>query len=218
MTAYSRPKIAAPVFRDAAGDVIPYGERWRWREVPDEYYSVTSNLERFQPLHTVAEALIAHLVDNFDVTVSDDLAYAAGLMLLNADIIRAVRLTPANSNGAPLTFVFTTFPSVIVRAGAVTEILFPLCGCDACDEEWQHQAVELEWQVLAVAAGKLQERQTSVTPPRFAGEIAAVDGLAKSGFDGATMEAATPERLAAAVAMLAEHPDGWVAWAKSCRS
>jgi hypothetical protein len=73
-------------------------------------------------------------------------------------VTRAVRLTPSDERAAPLTFVFTPFPSVMVHAGALQDFLFPSCGCDACDESWQGCAEEMEWQVQAVADGRYTER------------------------------------------------------------
>lgn len=213
MTDYSRPPVTAAVFRDAAGEAIEYGERWGSGMPPDVSYSVTSNLERYLPLHTIAHALIAHLVENFDVTVSDEVAHAADLMHTRIDVIRAVQLTPANANEAPLTFVFTSFPSVIVAAGAVTQMLFPFCGCDACDEAWEYAATEMEWQVFAVAGGGLEERQTSESPPRFTSGIEAADGSAKRGLGDVMTEMATPERIRSAVTALAVQPNGWAPWA-----
>lgn len=212
MSTYSRPAITPAVFRDAEGEVIQYGERWNFGDTPEGSYSVTSNLERYLPLHAVADGLIAHLVENFAVTVSDDVANAADLLHTRDDVIRAVRLTPTNADGAPLTFVFTSFPSVIVVAGAATEMLFPVCGCDACDEAVEYLADELEWQVLAVAAGNLHERLAATTPPSFYSDIKAVDGSASKGSGRNMTDLATSERLARASTLLRAVSGGWVAW------
>jgi hypothetical protein len=155
MSSYRRPAIMAIVYRDSAGEPIRYGERWRSGSPPEESYSRTSNLARFQPLQTIADALISHLGETFDVVVDDDPTWAADLLHPRDDVTRAVRVTPAS--GAPLTLVYTSFPSVILHAGALFELLYPVCGCDACDESWSTLADELEWQVLAVAAGGLRE-------------------------------------------------------------
>jgi hypothetical protein len=155
MSAYRRPAIPATVYRDAEGEVIRYGERWGHDGPPEGSYSRTGDLERFLPLQTIADALIAYLNDTFDVTVEHDPALAAELLHPRDDVARAVRLTP--TSGAPLTFVFTTFPSVLVHAGELLDLLFPFCGCDACDESLATLADELEWQVLAVPAGGFHE-------------------------------------------------------------
>lgn len=211
MSAYVRPSIEAPEFRDAAGNVIPYGERWGMGQPPEDTYSVTSNLERLQPLHTVAEALIAHLVETYGVDVSDDLASARDIMRPRDDVVRAVRLTPHNPRAAPLTFVFTSFPSVIVHAGALTDFLFPDCGCDACDDGWEDVAAEMEWQVLAVAAGGLSEALSRGRHPRYDWKIQASTGsYGSSGKMGPPTE--STEQVKHARARLTQLPNGWVAW------
>lgn len=170
MSSYVRPPIVAPVFRDAAGNVIPYGRRWGNESPPEDTYSVTSNLERLRPLHTVAEALIAHLVANYDVEVSDDLVNASDLLFdvdAVGEVARAVRLAPRSPHAAPLTFVLTEHPSVLVHAGALSDLIFPTCSCDACDENWDAVSDELEWQVLAVAAGGFRETMSRGSRPRY---------------------------------------------------
>jgi hypothetical protein len=155
MSPYARPPIAAPVFRDAAGRLIEYGARWRGQSLPDDAYSVDTNLERFRPLHAVAEALIEFLAVTYDVTVSE--GHGDDILHARDDIVRATRITPCDPTAAPLTFVFTSYPSVIVHAGLLTDFLYPVCGCDACDSSWSDEADEMEWHVLAVAAGKFTE-------------------------------------------------------------
>jgi hypothetical protein len=86
------------------------------------------------PLHTVAEALIVHLVEEYDVEESDDLANAGDITHIRDDtvrVVRVMRLTPRDLVAAPRTFVSTSFPSVIVHADALADFDFPFCGCDA---------------------------------------------------------------------------------------
>jgi hypothetical protein len=66
---YRRPTIAPTVFGDADGRVIEYGDRWPDHTPPADSYSVNSNLERFAPLHRVAEALLEWLITTYDVCV-----------------------------------------------------------------------------------------------------------------------------------------------------
>lgn len=77
VTGYARPEIPVQVFRDAAGQIIEYGNRWGAGAPPEDSYSVDTHPERFAPLHTVAEALIAHLTAGYDTAVSEDLVHAA---------------------------------------------------------------------------------------------------------------------------------------------
>ena len=75
-----------------------------------------------------------HLVEEYDVEESDDLANAGDIMHTRDDIVRVVRvvrLSPGDLVAAPRTFVSTSFPSVIVHAGALADFDFPFCGCDA---------------------------------------------------------------------------------------
>ena len=73
------------------------------------------------------------------------------------DVVRAVRVTPSAEAAAPLTFVFTSFPGILVHAGFLFEDRYPSCGCDACDEEWDSTATELERAVGAVVSGGFSE-------------------------------------------------------------
>lgn len=170
MPPYERPVIAEVVVRGEDGQVIPYGERWE-DGPPDDTYSVTSHLERFAPLHTVADALIAHLVATYDVEVSEGPEVVAAVMAERAVergscpvtqpdedfLARVVRVVPRDAAGASLTFLFTTFPGVQLwvhaPAGAVDKSAYPTCGCDACDETAQSLAEPLEDEVLGVATG-----------------------------------------------------------------
>jgi hypothetical protein len=158
MLGYRRPAIAPVVFFDAAGNKIPYGSRWHNGSPPENSYSVTSNLERFRPIHSVADALVGWLVAAYDVQVDQTAAVTSDLLQPRNDVTRAVRITPSSQDAAPLTFVSTSFPSVIVHAGALQDFLFPVCGCDACDESWEAAADDLEWAVFTIVRGGYSER------------------------------------------------------------
>lgn len=156
MTTYTRPRIGQVTFRDAAGDVIDYGNRWAGRGgPPDDSYSVLEHSERFAPLHTVAEALIDYLVSTYEVDVeegypdTDDHIYAPK----PDEVVRSVRITPKAASCATLVFFFTTLPGVHINAGVLFDARYPSCGCNACDEEWESTADELEWQTLSIAGG-----------------------------------------------------------------
>lgn len=166
MSEYVRPEIAAPVFHDADGVVIPYGQRWGMDGPPDHTYSVTSNLERFAPLHTIADALIAWLVDTYDVVVDQSAEGAADLVHVPRNLVRAVKLIPSDDVAAPLTIAFTSFPGLYVHAGVLFEAPLPPCGCDACDENWEQGADELERIAHAVVSGHFSERITGRIRPK----------------------------------------------------
>jgi hypothetical protein len=211
MSSYVRPPIVAPEFLDAAGNVIVYGQRWGMGLPPEDTYSVTSNLERLRPVHTVAEALIAHLVEEYDVELSDDVANAGDLPFEVDDVVRAVRLTPRDPQSAPLTFVFTDHPSVIVHAGALSDLFFPSCSCDACDESWEAISDELEWQVLAVVAGGFSETLSRGFRPRYTSALASAGQ--SIGSKRTLEKAALPrERRKRAREILNAAAGGWRAW------
>jgi hypothetical protein len=207
MQPYARPPIDAPVFRDAAGQVIAYGHRWGGNSPPDDSYSVTSNLERFRPLHAVAGALIEFLRSTYDVAVSE--GHEGDILHTRSDIVRATRITPRDPAAAPLTFVFTSFPSVIVHAGVLTDFLYPFCGCDACDESWEGAAEEMEWQALAVAAGNFSESHWSGR--RFSRSIESLGGGAKSSGE-MPVDHLPIAKVEAAASVLDALPNGWVNW------
>ena len=158
MTEYVRPEIEERTFHDTDGHEIAYGSRWGAGVPADDSYSVTSNLERFAPVHEVADALITHLHGTYAVTIDEKLEHARDLVgPAPAEVARAVRVVPADPAAATLTFVFTSFPGIRLHAGYLQDFSFPFCGCDACDETWVSCADQLEETVLAVAQGGLSE-------------------------------------------------------------
>lgn len=151
-----RPVIEARVFRDAEGRVVDYGNRWGMDSPPREAYGVVSHPERYALLHAVAETLLQHLVENYDVNVFDDLSAAADLELTYEGAVdRAVRVTPRDESKASLTFVFTPYPGVLLHVGASPglddghDFAFPACGCDACDESPEGLIEDLEQRVFS---------------------------------------------------------------------
>lgn len=199
MSAYRRPPIAERVFRDRDGAVIHYGKRWGGGSPPEDTYSVENDLDRFAPLHDVAEALVAHLVVTYDVAVVDDPAVGTDLLrpLENEDVVRAVRLTPPSTTAAGLTVVLTSYPSVVVHAGLLHDVPFPTCACDACDETWQNQADDLEELVLAVVAGRFGEWVTGGPRPWISHAIADESGRVVSSGGGVAGSIPTHRRRAA---------------------
>ncbi|SFO03199.1 DUF6226 family protein [Mycetocola miduiensis] len=189
---YHRPEVPSETFRDAAGRAIPYGARWGSDAPPDNAYSVDSHPERFAPVHLAADALIAHLTDTFEVIVEHTLAATDDLLRPVTDAVRAVRLTPASAEAASLTFVFTSYPGVLLHAGLLNDFSYPVCGCDACDETWQSVAAEMEWQVLAVAGGGYRETWRPGLLPSVTFSLDAVDG--SQGMSGENRAADVPRQ------------------------
>lgn len=172
MGRYTRPQIEDAEFRDASGQVISFGNRWANREAsgpPEDSYSVDEHTERFAPLHVIAEALISHLIETYDVTVNDKIDVVADLPYgpRAEETVRAVRFTPRDTTCAPLTLVLTTYPSVHLHAGVLFSTGYPSCGCNACDETWQSAADELEWQVFAITGGGFSEAVSEPRRPKW---------------------------------------------------
>ena len=152
MQGYRRPPLVVAEFRDASGEVIPYGRRWP--DMPDEAsYSVTVHPERFAPIADIAPVLIAALAASYLVTEAEDGSELFG----NPDgIVASTRLAP-EGGGAPVTIARTGFPGVRVHVGRQAEFAFPNCGCDACDEDVEEQIESLEQLLDAVLAGRFLE-------------------------------------------------------------
>ncbi|MCR2809265.1 MULTISPECIES: DUF6226 family protein [unclassified Microbacterium] len=210
MSSYVRPSIDAPVFRDADGEVIDYGNRWAGSP-PEDTYSVETHPERFAPLHAVADALIAHLRETYDVEVDDGAETAADLLRpAYHDVVRAVRIRPKDPASASLTLVFTAYPGISMHAGLLNDFQYPVCGCDACDSNWEGEADDLERQVLAVVTGHYRESITHGIRPWVEHSFSYPDG---GGRGGRSLAQDIPAaRVKAAEPILRNLPDGWAAW------
>lgn len=158
MSGYRRPRVRPEIHRDEQGLPVAYGHRWEGISPPTSAYSTVGHRERFAPLHQVADALIDWLLDTFDAVAERDPGVATDLLLPPADIVRAVRVVPSNSFAAPLTFVFTGFPGIFLHAGALHDSHYPVCGCDACDDEVPVLLENLESMVRVVVSGGYFER------------------------------------------------------------
>jgi hypothetical protein len=205
---YVRPSIDVPVFRDFDGQVIAYGSRWG-ESPPQETYSVDTHPERFAPLHKVADALIAHLRDNYDVELVEGDQTAGDLLRKAPEVVRAVRVRPLDPACAALTFVFTAYPGIWLHAGLLHDFVYPMCGCDACDSTWAVEADELEHTVLAIVTGHYREGVEPGHPPWVTYALAYRDG-ASSGRSSAGGIAS--ERLESAWPILRNLSKGWAAW------
>lgn len=209
---YVRPPMDSPHFVDDAGAYIPYGYRWGSDGPPPDAYSRTTHPERFAPLVEVARALVDHLIDAYDVDVSDT-AMLPGWMAA-AEVgsgsypMTVTRLTPRNPASAPLTFIETALPGVCVLAGAACTVSVPQCGCDACDEGLLEQADRLEALVFAVLDGNFQERLTRA-------EVIEEWGTPSGSVYGSFMprRVAAPEAIAALKAADRHKGASWAPWA-----
>jgi hypothetical protein len=207
---FVRPELTPRDYRDADGQAIDYGNRWGGDSPPEDSYSLETHGERFEGLHKVARALVEYLERAYEVDVSWDPAHAADVSMNTDEVIDVARLTPRDPLAAPLTFVVTGSPGVVVHAGVLHDFPFPICGCDACDETTESEASRMEELVLGVAAGGYGERYP-VGRKRWAEyALFAADGSGNR--SGAGPMGATPAQLAAAEERLRAVPDGWRPW------
>ena len=141
---YQRPSWPEMEFRDAQGQVIPYGSRWPGGSPAEDSYSRVTNPQRFAPLITVTEALTTHVESEYQVRCTTE-----GL----------VTVLDPGPTAASLRFdVDPVGFFVRVTAGPVAKFVFPGCACDACDETATPVADDLEATVFAVVAGQLRQR------------------------------------------------------------
>ncbi|WP_374314810.1 DUF6226 family protein [Microbacterium sp.] len=211
MSAYARPPIDAPLIRDSEGNVIDFGRRWSGHP-PEELYSVDAYPERFAPIHTIADALITHLRDAYEVEVTEGAHLAADLLHPAVDVVRAVRLRPVDPRCAPLTFVCTGYPGVVLHAGLLHDFHHPVCGCEACDSTWESEADDLERHVLAVASGHYRETIDRGISAGVGYAFTFPDGTSSGRSRARDMPAA---RLRAAKPILRALPDGWAPWPRA---
>lgn len=208
---YIRPLLPERTYYSEDRVPIPYGRQWG-NDGPDPgSYSVDSHPERFAGLHVVARALIDHLAAVYDVEVHEDPAHAAELLMEARDVLQAVKVTPRRSGAAPLTFVLTGYPGVIVHAGELHDFPFPVCGCDACDETVETTADRLEMLVLTVAAGGYSERYPVGRRRWSEYALTASDGSGCESGKGEPGFAAV-DRLRDAEVRLRGVGDGWSPW------
>lgn len=173
VTSYTRPHIEARVFRDDSGAVIDYGNRWVDLDgPPEDSYSVVEHPERFAPLHVVATALVEHFADVYAVDLEEGIHLLAphAHTPLAEQVRRVVRLTPHHQHAAPITFVWTDDPAVWIYAGALFQSIYPSCSCNACDEDWEYCADEMEGQTFAIVEGGLSEQVSGPKRPKLSFE------------------------------------------------
>lgn len=141
---------------EASGRPTPGSGASRWgggSNPPDEAYGRVTDPERFRPLHVAADALVAELESDFEVDRTDGLDVDPELSSVYGEHLRTTRLTPRSPAAAPVTISWSAFPGVHVRLGHRCKAAFPICGCDACDEEAEWLVELLRDTVLSVTRG-----------------------------------------------------------------
>lgn len=124
----------------------------------DDAYGRVTNPERYQVVVDAAHALIDDLIGTYETRTSSGLA-ETDFPDIRRSPSSVTRLIPAE--GARLTFLFTDFPGVVVRAGRWRVESFPVCGCDACDESPSELIESITQLATAVVEGGYQEQLTS---------------------------------------------------------
>lgn len=209
MSSYRRPPIDLAVFRDAEGQVIEYGDRWEGSP-PTDAYSVDTHPERFAPLHTVADALVAHLAETYDVRITESADVATDLLRQSRPVVRAVSIEPNDPRCAAITLAYTDFPGIVMHAGLLHDFPFPVCGCDACDSTGEYEVDELERHVFAVVGGRYGESVDEGPDPWVAYSLEYPNGSTSG--RGPRSEDLSVARVEAARPILRALSDGWVAW------
>ena len=112
---------------------------------------------RYSVLHDAARELLDQLSRDYAVevitgpAVDEDLAGRTPTKT-------TVRLQPSTGAGAPLTVAFTTFPGLLVRSGTWQVEAYPVCGCDACDEQPADLIERLRERVGVIVSDGFTER------------------------------------------------------------
>ncbi|MDR2704046.1 MAG: DUF6226 family protein [Cellulomonadaceae bacterium] len=177
---YQRPALPAEKYVDSSGNEFEYGKRY-WaghQDAPREAYSVVTHPDRFEPLWAIADELVAALVRDFDVDVSDDVAEAVAANGSADWFVRGVKVTPRSPDSAPITILWLYCPIaeqasggqglarqgcdvvnhfVRINAGSIYSVPYPDCGCDACDDSVAGFADAMEWAATALTTGWLTE-------------------------------------------------------------
>ena len=132
-------------------EMIPY------EGPPEEAYGRVTNPERFLPLQSAAIEVLDRLEQTFDVHRVEGYGLDEELEGARGTVRPSIQLTPADPKAASITVVFTDFPGLFVRFGRWQDVLFPSCGCDACDEDPQDEIERFRESVDRVTAGGFQE-------------------------------------------------------------
>ena len=133
------------------------GYRWGPEGPPPEAYSRVTDSERCRQLHSHMLSILERLEKTFDV----ERVEGSDLDDEETDRLKVVRpsmsLTPRDPAAAPISVGFTAFPGLDVRLGRWYKELFPVCGCDACDDSAEDLIDDLDQIVDAVTAGRFRE-------------------------------------------------------------
>ena len=131
--------------------------RWGPEGPPEEAYSRVTDAGRFEPLHTAAIEMIAKLDAGFEVERVEGYGLDDELEGPFTCARPSVKLSPLDPAAAPITVTFSDYPGLHIRFGRWSTQLFPVCGCDACDESAEDEIERLTMMVDSVTNGGFRE-------------------------------------------------------------
>ena len=145
--------------RRAGGESTEVFRRSRWgpEGPPEEAYSRVTDAGRFAPLHDAADEMIARLESDFDVERDEGWGLDDELEEKLTCARPSVKLSPVDPAAAPITVTFSDYPGLHIRFGRWSTPLFPVCGCDACDESAEDEIERLTMMVDSVTTGGFRE-------------------------------------------------------------
>lgn len=99
--------------------------------------------------------LFSYLAAEYQIVVSEDPDNAQVLDTEPPAFNRSVRLSPEGVSGESMSIIYTSFPGVAVYVGSSYDGIFPVCGCDACDDDINDVVTDLEEHVLSLSRNRL---------------------------------------------------------------
>ena len=133
------------------------GSRWEDCDPPLEAYSRVTDAERFRPLHSTVLEMVLGLEATYDVERVEGYGLDEELEESFSLARPSIRLSPKDPDAAPVAIAFSDFPGLHVRFGRWSTELFPVCGCDACDESAEDEIKRVRKLVYSVTNGGFRE-------------------------------------------------------------
>ncbi len=154
----SMEQEAREILRSALGSPeVSSRIRWERESPPDEAYGRVTDSGRFEPLHSAAIEMIARLEADFEVERVEAYGLDDELEGPLTCARPSVKLSPVDPAAAPITVTFSDYPGLHIRFGRWSTQLFPVCGCDACDESAEDEIERLTMMVDSVTTGGFRE-------------------------------------------------------------
>jgi hypothetical protein len=123
----------------------------------EDAYGRVTNPERYRAVVESARELIGALLEAHEAHATSGTA-AADFPEWPDGGCETINVVPAA--GAPLVVLITGLPGIIARCGEWTQVSFPECGCDACDEQPVEVIERLRRLIDATVSGRFAEELT----------------------------------------------------------